>query len=611
MIGIFALAGWPQEDLTTYAQHLADGMATKPSWDVNVSVGQQVACGRVGPQHSDATWTSHDGIYKAWLDGVAFMLSPRQGHEGRRAGAGDLAMALLFQGPRALLDFHGEFFLLVLDESNGMLFAATDRFGVRTTYWHAEDRRLCICSELGLSVRLGLIPRKLDKPFVAALLRFNKCRLGDRTIFSGTSVVPAGTVQQFDLKAPSNPRHHVYYSHEFKDEVRTEDEWIEAIIPALRRATRCSLNASGGPTALALSGGLDSRMLLAASDTEDRKRLRLFSCGIAESEEVKLAAKTAAIAGGQYENINLGPGDFLRLARTSVRRNEEFDIFVQGAQAALHGTAAQQATALMTGWDIDIPLRGTYVDDRTFGLSNQADVIRTIEVKWGLYSRDELTGLLHESFYREAGDVPEEWLREAFSDLPRSTPLRSYLQFIFHFEKRRLLMLRNRMIRFELESLTPYYDGHLQLLLAGIPESVKVGNRLFAKLFVHLAPDLAALPYQRTMLPVVVPVEYWNAGSRLEDDRERLLLDISIKAGIRIPYVRHYSNFDEWLATDVAWRDFVTELLDSDKTLITQEVVKRTAVRRLLLEHRNGYRSHRAKLIYLLSLELYLREYFT
>ena len=68
--------------------------------------------------------------------------------------------------------------------------------------------------------------------------------------------------------------------------------------------------------------------------------------------------------GGRYRNIDLAASDFICWARVSVTRNEEFDIFVQGAQAALSQAAAETSQALMTGWDLDIPLRGTYIDVR-------------------------------------------------------------------------------------------------------------------------------------------------------------------------------------------------------------------------------------------------------
>jgi asparagine synthase (glutamine-hydrolysing) len=609
MIGVFALAGWSPAELQDHARNLAVKMAAKPAWQVGTSVTDDVACGRIGPPRSEAVWSSEDGVYQAWLDGFAWSLSSQDGEIDRVVGVGDLAQALLSRGPEALLDFQGEFCLLVFDRAKRTLLAATDRFGIRTTYWHAAAGRLAICSELYSLLHLGLVPRQLDKPFVAALLRFNKCRLGDKTLFAGIEVVPPGTVLEFDLNQPTRPKRHLYYQHTFYDEAKSEADWVNDIVPALRGAVQDAVNRHEASTALLLSGGLDSRLLLSALDADQRKQLFLVSCGLPESDEVQLAAQVAAQVGGNYRNIDLGPADYLEWAQTHVRRNEEFDIFVQGAQAQVHEEAAKAVIAATTGWDLDIPLRGTYLDQAALSLTDEALVKDLIDAKWKLFSEAELAELLQEPFYREAGQAPEGWLDELLAQLPARTPLRLYLQFIFQYEKRRLLMLRGRMMRFELETMTPFYNTRLQLLLSRVPEHMKENNRLFARVLNELSPELAAIPYQRTMLPANIPVEYWERGTELENQREALLREIYTKTGIRVPYRRYYSNFDEWLASDLGWLRFARDLLDSKETLLTQELVRPDVVGRFL-EAYSGKSSQRLKLIYLMSLELYLREYF-
>ena len=199
MIGIFALAGWSGSELTNHAQKIAAGMRTKPSWEASWFATKTAAWGRIGPKRPEANCDFGDGRYRACMDGFAHTLSPGGPESEAAVGASDLAEAILFRGPDALLDFQGEFVLLVVDEVKRTIHAATDRFGLRTTYWHITEGRLAICSEIGLLIRLGLIPPRLNKSFVAGLLRFNKCRLGDETIFSDVKVIPPGTVLEYHL----------------------------------------------------------------------------------------------------------------------------------------------------------------------------------------------------------------------------------------------------------------------------------------------------------------------------------------------------------------------------------------------------------------------------
>ena len=264
MIGVFAIAGRPPSELARLGRRLAEGMATKPVWDVSLSMTDRVACGRVGPKDPQAVWASEDGLCQAWLDGFAYTLSPEGSNGDQPAGAGRLAQAVLTRGPEGLLDFQGEFLLLVLDERRRKLLAASDRFGVRTTYWHASSGHVMIGSELRLMIQLGLVPVKLDRLFLASLLRFNKCRLGDRTLFHGVSVVPPGVVLEYDLDQPREPQQRFYYRHEFVGDDRLEDGWADDVMAALQHAVPSVVGRDGESCSVALSGGLDSRMLLAA-----------------------------------------------------------------------------------------------------------------------------------------------------------------------------------------------------------------------------------------------------------------------------------------------------------------------------------------------------------
>ncbi|HEY1338207.1 MAG TPA: asparagine synthase-related protein [Bryobacteraceae bacterium] len=571
-------------------------MHDRQRWTADTWKGQGVAAGRIGPPRAGAAWTSADGLRRAWLDGFA------------TGSAGELASSLLSRGPESLLEFSGEFFLIVHDAAQRRIYAATDRFGTRSAYWRAAAGSVAICSQLGALHRAGVAGSDLNLQHVASLLRFNKCRLGDGTLFEGVHVIMPGVVLEYDLTSPgSAPVECRYYDHAFRDEERSEEEWTEEICGLFRRAA-VRVSQRSDTLALSLSGGLDSRALLASFDPEQRRSIVAFSCGIPDSADVRLAGEVARCAGVRYSNVDLGPDEFRGGADLSVARNEEFDIFVQGGQIELQRQAAEVAGALMTGWDLDVPLRGTYLNERVLGLCSPAAVRDAVDENWSLFSRQELQSAAQDGFVRAVSDAPEAALDESLKRVSDADPVRMYLRFLFTYEKFRLLMLRNRMARFELETLTPFYDAELQATLARIPERLKVGNRLFARVINRLSPELAKIPYQRTMLPANVPVEFWPGGAEIEARREILLREIYAATGIRVPYRRFYSNFDEWLASDPAWRRLAADLLCSNDTLLTRDILKPAFVRQLVDGHASG--SHRSKLICLMSLELYLRKYF-
>ena len=178
------------------------------------------------------------------------------------------------------------------------------------------------------------------------------------------------------------------------------------------------------------------------------------------------------------------------------------------------------------------------------------------------------------------------------------------------YEKRRLLMLRNRMIRYELESVTPLYHFRLQALLSGIPERLKLDNRLFARLLCKLDPALANLLYQRTMIPASAPVEQWAAAAAKEAETEKACRKKLFGKEPAPSYTRYYSKFDEWLLRHPGWQQLQDELLLSPNARIAQSLLQPRGLAELVDANKTGRQNNWSKIVYLMSIELYLRAYF-
>ncbi|OQW95792.1 MAG: hypothetical protein BWK77_06880 [Verrucomicrobia bacterium A1] len=388
------------------------------------------------------------------------------------------------------------------------------------------------------------------------------------------------------------------------EESRTEAEWLDRLVPLMRRAVSRSLSRFSRP-ALALSGGLDSRMLLAAMTPEQRRGTALLTAGNPRSHEVRLAEAAARAAGCRCEVVPLGAEDFVRGENESRRCNEEFDIFVQGAAGVLHRRAAETADALMTGWDVDVELRGTYTSSATAGMRTREDVRALVEKKWGLCSPGDLQALLRPGFQSDMPDPTPDLLDGCLCAAEGPTPEATYLRFIQLYEKRRLLMLRARMIRRRMETLLPFYDPELQLAMRAIPEGMKRGNRLFRALLIALDPALAAVPYQRTLRPASASFAEWEAGAAAEAEKEATLRTVWLTNRTGVAYERYFSNFDEWLIADPHWDAAVRRLLLDEESALLREVVRPEAVRVWVDEHRCGVRNHMSRLVYLMSLASY------
>jgi hypothetical protein len=122
---------------------------------------------------------------------------------------------------------------------------------------------------------------------------------------------------------------------------------------------------------------------------------------------------------------------------------------------------------------------------------------------------------------------------------------------------------------------------------------------------------MGEIPYQRTMLPPAAPLEFWEAGAQLEAQREQLYREIWQKTNGRsfIPYQRYYTNYDEWLRRDPNWISTTDDLLLSPNSLICERFVNRDFIVRLVGEHRSAKRNHHQRIIQLMTLEVFLRQF--
>jgi asparagine synthase (glutamine-hydrolysing) len=179
-------------------------------------------------------------------------------------------------------------FLLCIQKPTGELVLANDRFGRLPLYFHSSSGRMIFTRETG--VLLDMIKPKVNKVRAAAYLVFGFVP-GDQLLYEGIQKLPPHSVVH--VSAGERPLIRSYFDN--KDLVNAvsksnPDELKELLKTALsNRIRRC------GSSALALSGGLDSR-ILAALLTELRVELPMltYSRSANDAEPDVLSAKKVA-----------------------------------------------------------------------------------------------------------------------------------------------------------------------------------------------------------------------------------------------------------------------------------------------------------------------------
>jgi asparagine synthase (glutamine-hydrolysing) len=235
----------------------------------------------------------------------------QRGHRFCTRADSEIALHLYEElGTQCLHHLRGEFAFVLWDESNKLLFAARDRFGIKPLFYAIEGDTLYLASEVKALFAAG-VPARWDHESVFQHLFV--CMDQDRTLYEGVLQVPPGhcllatrrhlqLVRYWDLDYPRDSE---------SVPLRTEAEYIEQLRQALDEAVRLRLRADV-PVGCLLSGGVDSSAVLGIAAKHCADPIKVFTVAFQRPvyDESSSARDTAAFAGADFHPIPLKYSDF-------------------------------------------------------------------------------------------------------------------------------------------------------------------------------------------------------------------------------------------------------------------------------------------------------------
>ncbi len=248
-------------------------------------------------------WEAPGGM-RLWLDGEAFgEAGPLTVEEtGERLARGETPEAL-----------DGAFVAVIHEPALHRLRFITDPYGLKYLYLRA-DAEPAWCGELSGFLRLPGPSPEMNAECLAQILRYGH-PLGATTWFRGVEVLGPGVVATFDLRARTWSRRRYFRLEEIRPLPVSRKDWSRAVadVGALFRRAVERRAAVPGRMGLTLSGGLDSRALLAATASGSSPSSRLpneapatVTFGIPGCADARLAARAAAVRGASHSFLPLG-----------------------------------------------------------------------------------------------------------------------------------------------------------------------------------------------------------------------------------------------------------------------------------------------------------------
>ena len=313
-----------------------------------------VCAGRVGwPYESDAGAESPQHAIlttgEALADGSTVSVV-EGGCHAVGCGAARLARTIQRHGIDGLKDVDGAVAGFWIDQRHSRCVLFNDRYGVERLFVHTRNGRFYFASEAKAILAVMASGAALDAMGLAEWLSAG-CTIGARSLFKDIEVLDSGSALIFEAgRGPTRTR---YFDRAALEQLPqlTPGQFVEEFADSLSTAVTASTPPSRA--ALSLTGGLDSRLVLACLDAAPNTvPCYTFGSMYRTTKDVSVASTIAARCRQSHQVLELGRGfldqidDYFHRA---VYASDGYIGLPGSAELYLNGLARRVAPVRVTG----------------------------------------------------------------------------------------------------------------------------------------------------------------------------------------------------------------------------------------------------------------------
>jgi len=502
-------------------------------------------------------------------------------------------------------NLNGSFVFVICNLKENKIIIANDRYGLRPLYYTMNNGKLMFASEIKAILEDKTFKKELNDRTVADFFAFGEV-LGNKTFFKSIEVLPPASIFVYDGQ---NLSINQYWDFNYEpDYSKSEDEFVDELIKTFKRAVEIRMK-DDLRYGISLSGGLDSRVVVGAIDKEKRRNVLLFSYGPLDCDEVKIAKKVSDVAGTKFQAIRITPEIIIDNAKRCIYLSDGLDYVGVSYIPPIHRIISNDIDVVFTGFMLDTGLSSMYLTKEIVNAKSDKELFNILSKKLRLFSDKELGKLFVDEYYNRMKEYPSSSFKEAFDKVRERYPGNKSNLFGFRNHARRKTLMGHILMRFAVEDLNPAFDNEFVNIIRTIPPELRLHYHIYRKFLKKLSPELARIPYNKTMVRVDAPLILWRVGVIYQQGKEKLKKSISkiLKGKISLLNKRSYVNFDEWLRTNKKWKNYFRELLLSNETISTKKYFNQDYIKKLFQEHGDGNQSNSLKILYIASFELFLK----
>lgn len=504
-----------------------------------------------------------------------------------------------------LFDTDGSFLYAEID-SEGGLKLYSEREGLIPIYYRQGDKGIEICTRQDIIQKDG--EADIDYSAVWDYLRYGLL-IGSHTLSNSVRLLQGGSRLTFSSNEVIIEKIRFFHHDASKEEYdipKLMNELGDAFVAGIKKR----IDRPSEEISIFLSGGMDSRMVLAAGNLVDNTAFKATSFGQPGCEEVDVARKVAEVNDNQFYAIDLQPKDHLEDAVEYARLTNGSDM---SAQSYIINAAKKirehGITAFMTGSFLECHIGGTFLPETALTTTQKLSEYlpqNMKNVKCELFPETELMDLLVPGIYEQLFKGKTSNLIDEARQYDTFLVKDIIQSFIIDNRDKRLVLNREIVPSQSLDYINPCFDKDFLEIASRIPAEKRFKRKFYRDFFIEKYPAYADVCYNNTTLPVSAPFELWAEGSKNEYNREQIYVQL-MQNGRKTYYPHFYSDMDGYSRYDETWKAFFNEMLLSSKSAFIGKIVRRDKIELMLSDHKCCKANYRKKLLNLASMELYFR----
>lgn len=358
-----------------------------------------------------------------------------------------------------LHDIDGYYSALIYDPINKEVISITDRYGFKPMYIYIDNGNVIIASELKCIASFSDTELTIDAKALECFIQHGQM-IENSTWFTQVKVQGAATMQSIDLKTKQSTSQSYWSWNEI---VRNHDSFDRAIDHTHYLLENAIKNRIGAQSiSIALSGGLDSRTILALCDP--KKIDFTYTFGKQGSEDVLIAKKLSQQDKVEHNHLRINDNNWYHQRVEGIWKTDGMCSMMHMHASQFHSDLAVRNTIHLNGYAGDLVLGGSWIDNETTSLNS----------------------------LNESTELDQNYLNPNITD---SYFIDSRVRRFTHAgisEATRLLPHR-----------LPFFDNDLIEYVYSLPEGYRKDNKIYLAIYKKIIdPKYSKVKYQKTGAPL-------------------------------------------------------------------------------------------------------------